>query len=174
MCPATITMGALQSCRLRVQPAGLSDRPPGQEKLIAQQPKPAGEHRQIAHSSSSSEAQGDSARGLPGTSGTTCCLHPPMTDSHTRRIRSRGPVDSTALLRASRRLSGQIGPAALVASGAGLLVERRCVRWSRSDTQGGRRPWQLARGAGARAGSARGKNTLALSCLARSSPDRVP
>ena len=43
---------------------------------------------------SSSEAQGDNACGLLGTSGTTCCLHPPMTDSHTRRIGSRGPVSS--------------------------------------------------------------------------------
>jgi hypothetical protein len=39
---------------------------------------------------STSDAQGGSARGLPGISGITCGLHPPMNDSHTGGISSRG------------------------------------------------------------------------------------
>jgi ribosomal protein S18 acetylase RimI-like enzyme len=49
--------------------------------------------RPIHSAPSPNKAQGDNARKLPGTSGITCCLHPPMTDSHTRRIGSRGPVN---------------------------------------------------------------------------------
>src|SRR5439155_12467885 len=48
--------------------------------------------------SSRPRPHGDNARGLPGTSGMTCCLHQPMTDSHTRRIGSRGQVNVTDAL----------------------------------------------------------------------------